>query len=144
MIDLKMKIAMNDNDRNIMIYKTSSVMMIVIIILGLLLAIVLGASISTMLSKQVKKIDLFAKGLGNGDLTQILSVDTEDEIGSIAKALNRSCENIKELVSEIIKSSKAVSSVSQEMTAITEEISSEMETINQSVEHISKGAEDFK
>ncbi len=143
MVDLKMKIAMDNNDKSKMIYKSSSIIMITIMVLGLLIALALGTSISTMISRQVKKIDLFAKALGNGDLTQTLNIETNDEMGSIASALNRSCENIKELVSEIRKSSKAVSNVSQEMSAITEEVSSEMEVIDESVKQISTGAENL-
>lgn len=140
-VDIKMEIAMDNNEKNIMIYKTSSSMMIAIIILGLLLVVGFGVLISTMISNQVKKIVLFTEAFGNGDLTQTLNINTKDEIGNIAKSLNRSCENIKELISNIIKSSETVSSASQEVSATTEEISSEMVMIDESVSQISKGAE---
>lgn len=143
LVELKMETAMDNNDRNIEIYKTSSARMIVLIILGLLLAVALGVLISTMISKQVKKVVLFTEAMGNGDLTQTINIDTKDEIGNIAKALNRTCQDIKELITKIINSSEAVGFVSQEMSATTEEISSQMMTIDQSVKQISKGAEDL-
>lgn len=143
LIELKMKNAMENNDKNIMIYKSSSVIMISIIIIGLFIAMVMGTLISVLISKQVKKIDLFAKSLGEGDFTHTLNIESKDEMGSIAKALNRSCSNINELVSEIIKGSNAVSLESREMSGITQKVSFEMDNIDESIEQISKGAEEL-
>ena len=130
------------NDNNLL-YTKSLYITIAMILIGLIFAITLGLSISLMISKQVKKVLLFAEALGNGDLTKSIEVDSKDEIGDLSKALNNASEKIKDLLSEIINSSADISSTSEELSATTEEISSKMEMVNESTEQISKGVQDL-
>ncbi|HEX9025375.1 MAG TPA: methyl-accepting chemotaxis protein, partial [Clostridium sp.] len=130
------------NDNNLL-YTKSLYITIAIILIGLIFAITLGLSISFMISKQVKKVLLFAEALGNGDLTKSIEVDSKDEIGDLSKALNNASDKIKDLLSEIINSSADISSTSEELSATTEEISSKMEMVNESTEQISKGVQDL-
>jgi len=124
-------------------YKSSSYLLISIIILGFMVAITLGLLISFMISRQVKKVLFFAEALGNNDLTKSIDVDSKDELGNLSKALNNSKTNIKNLIIEIMNSASDISATSEELSATTEEISSQMEVVNQSTEQIAKGVQDL-
>jgi len=125
--------ALNNSNYRIASYTTIS-----IVILGFIIAIALGLSLSLMISRKLKMIVLFAEALGNGDLTKAIQVDTEDEIGNLSKALNVANKNIKDLVIEIINGSSDISATSEELSATTEEISSQMNVVNESTDRISK------
>ncbi len=124
-------------------FKRSLYITISIILISLLLAVILGLSISFMISKQVKRVLIFAEALGSGDLTKTITVDSKDEIGDLSMALNNAKENIQNLIVEIMNSSSDISATSEELSATTEEIASKMEIVNESTEHISKGVQDL-
>jgi len=131
------------NDFNNAICKTSSYLMLIITVLGFIMSILLGVIISTMISKNLKKSLIFAKSLENGDLTQIIEINTKDEIGALAKALNHANAKIRELIEQIIDGANDISSSGQELSATTQEVSSKMEEIDESTEQISKGVQDL-
>lgn len=140
-IDLKTKLADNDYTSSISIYINSRNTVIAIIASGLLIAIALGILISNIISKQLKKILVFTEAIGEGDLTLTIDIDTEDEIGGVVKALNKSIGNIKNLISEITLSSQSIHESSEELSATVEQISSKMEVVNESTKEISRGVE---
>jgi methyl-accepting chemotaxis protein len=117
--------------------------MLIIIALGFIISILLGIIISTIISKNLRKALIFAKSLENGDLTHIIELNTKDEIGALAKALNNANKNIRKLISEIIDGSNDISSSGEELSATTQEVSSRMKEIDESTEQISKGVQDL-
>lgn len=117
--------------------------MITTIILGFITAVLLGVIIATIISNNLKKVLLYAQHLEEGDLTREIEISSKDEIGSMARALNKANENIRRLISVIIDGSNDISSSGQELSATTHEVSSKMNDINESIEQISKGAQDL-
>ncbi len=98
---------------------------------------------SMYITDNIRKIVKFAEALGNQDLTRMVNIDSEDEIGRLAMALNKSVSNIRILVSEISDSSQDISASSEELTATVEEISARMNVINESTRQISLGVQDL-
>jgi methyl-accepting chemotaxis protein len=133
----------NSYKENLKTYETSLYTIAIIIILGLIIAILLGSLISLWLSKQIKKVLEFAEALGKGNLTQSIDINTKDEIGSLAKALNAASKNVRNLIAEIINSASDISATSEELSATAEEVSSKMEIVNESTEQISRGVQDL-
>lgn len=142
-INNNLKAAQDSYEYNVLVYNNSFAFTAIMIIIGFLAAILLGLILSIIISKQIKQVLIFAEAIGNCDLTRIINIDSKDEIGSLAKALNRSVENIRLLISEIVSSSSDISAASEELSATTEEIASKIETINKSVDQISKGTQDL-
>ena len=131
------------NDSNNAIFKTTNFLVMIIGILGFIIAIALGSVVTIMISKSFKKVLIFAEGLENGDLTNSIEINTKDEIGDIARALNNANTKIKELIIQIIDGANNISSSGEELSASTQEVSAKMEGINESTEQISKGAQDL-
>ncbi len=135
--------AKNTNDINNLIFKKSFYLMIEIVAFGFIFAILLGTWISTVVSKQIKKILLFADALGNGDLTQRIAISSKDEMGKISNALNRAAENTRKLIAKIISNSQNISDSSEEIYKTIDGISMKMNNINEATKEISFGTEEL-
>lgn len=142
-VDYNVNAAGEDFKESQTIYNRATNSTFYIGIISIILAIVLGFVISKMLSKQIKSILHFAKAMGDGDLTMSVKVDSRDEIGLLAEAINKSGENIRGLIGEIISSAGDISAASEELSATTEEVSSQMEAVDESIGEISRGTQDL-
>lgn len=128
---------------NLRIFKESFNVMIISAIATFVVALFLGIIISLSITTKINKVVVFAQKLGEGDLTQQISIKSNDEIGTLIKSLNKATENIRYLISEVISSTADLSASSEEISATTEELSSKIEIINESSSHISSSAEDL-
>ena len=142
-IDLATNMAADDYNSSNATFKNSTILSISIIVIAIIAAIVLGIFISVVISRRLKDILAFSEAMGEGNLTVTINVDSNDEIGNVAKALNQSKENIKHLINEIMNGASDMSATSEELSATVEEVSSKMEVVNESVEQISKGVQDL-
>ncbi|MGV8981566.1 methyl-accepting chemotaxis protein [Clostridium sp.] len=130
-----------DYDNSQLSYHNAYIQIIAIISLGLIVAVMLGLIISLTTSRQIKKVLIIAQALGENDLSKTVDIDTKDEVGSLAKALNKAIISLKTLIGEISDSATDISATSEELSATTEEMLAEMEIINESVRQVSLGAE---
>ena len=144
-LDKEMKLAREmakaNYDNSQVLGNKSYVQIIVITALGFIFAISLGLIIAIAISRQIKKVLIVAQALGENDLSKTVDIDSEDEIGNLAKALNKAIINLKTLISEISESATDISATSEELSATTEEISAKMDIVNESVRQVSLGAE---
>lgn len=131
------------SENNTIRYIDSRITVILITIFVFIVAIVFGILMSLAISRRLKKIVIFSKALGDGDLTQKVDVKFKDEIGEVARALNKAKDNIKLLISEIVNSSSEVSSTSRGLSTTIEEVFSTMKNVTDSTEQIAKGMQDL-
>lgn len=131
--------AQNMNNENLISFKNASKFSMLISLLSFAIALTLGITISRWIAKRLNNIDIYAKALGDGNLTQVINITANDEIGSLAKSLNKAGEHIKELLTKIIDSSEEMTSSSEELTAVIEEINTKMENIDESTKQITEG-----
>ncbi len=96
----------------------------------ILFAIFLGILFSRPLIKSIKVLSEDMLKIGNGDLTVRTRVKSRDEIGLLARTLNKMAEELGQLMDKIkvtstrvSASADSVATASQETTASTEEIS---------------------
>ncbi|MCB2357643.1 methyl-accepting chemotaxis protein [Clostridium estertheticum] len=138
---LTMSMAKDDYKDSQLTYNSSYVKIIIITVLGLFVSIALGLIIGIAISRRLKKVLVVAQALGENDLSKTVDIDNKDEIGILAKALNKAILNLKTLISEISESATDISATSEELSATTEEISAKMDLVNESVREVSIGAE---
>ena len=131
------------SENNTIRYIDSRITVILITIFVFIFAIVFGILMSLAISRRLKKIVIFSKALGDGDLTQKVDVKFKDEIGEVARALNKAKDNIKLLISEIVNSSSEVSSTSRGLSTTIEEVFSTMKNVSNTTEQIAKGMQDL-
>ena len=112
-------------------------------IVGILIALILGYFISSMISKQLNKVTIFAKAFGEGDLTEKIDITGSDEIGILAAELNKAGGNVKSLIAEIISSATELSATSKEVSATALDVTEKIELINESTKQIAQGTEEL-
>ncbi|GBF35108.1 methyl-accepting chemotaxis protein I [Desulfocucumis palustris] len=69
--------------------------MIIILVIGVLLAVVLGFFISRIISRPIRKLAEAADSLALGDVNVKIEADTRDEIGMLAGSFRNMAENIR-------------------------------------------------
>ena len=111
-------------------------------VLSTVIAILFGLFLSGFIVNSLKKGVKFAKDLAQGDLTQTYDVNSKDEFGMLASALNDAVANTKNLIISLQESISTISSSSEELSATSEEISAQVQNVTASVEEISAGMQE--
>jgi len=98
--------------------------LIAIIVGSAALAIGLGFFIARLIGRPLAHTVDVLQAVGNRDLTRSLSVDTKDEVGEMAQALNQAVSEIREALGEVRVASEGVASAAEQLAASSEQLSS--------------------
>jgi len=118
----------------------------VFVIVGIGFSVILGRQITRPLVEVEKAIEAVA----DGDLTVNVNVKTNDEIGRVAQALNKTIRDIREIISSLADATRKLADTSREMSATTQQTSASVEevasTANQfsaTLDSMSSGAQEM-
>lgn len=99
----------------------------VVILIGLIAAVISGIIIAVLITRGIvnamTKGVAFAQAVSSGDLTAIIEINRQDEIGILANALKDMAAKLKNIVSEVKKAAANVAVGSQQMSITAEEMS---------------------
>lgn len=123
---------------------------IFVILLGSGLVYLLTASIT----RPIKKGIAMANALAEGDLTQVIEVNSKDEIGGLAHALNQVSQNFRNIIFNLQENSKIIAESSsllnqtsndiadgtRQQAAAAEEVSSSMEEMYANIQQSADNA----
>ncbi|MDR3463457.1 MAG: methyl-accepting chemotaxis protein [Beijerinckiaceae bacterium] len=104
-------------------YEQARTLLISVITVSLLVALAAGAWISLSIARGLAKAVGLANTVAMGDLTQVIEIKENDEIGDLLRALDRMAVKLREVVGESLSASSNVSSASQELAASAEQLS---------------------
>nr|WP_129409736.1 methyl-accepting chemotaxis protein [Marinitoga lauensis] len=141
------------NDSIKKLVKTSIIILVIILVLSIITSILFTNKLVNPLKEAVK---VFEK-VSNGDLTVKLEIKGKDEIAILAKSLNKTIDNLKRSMENIVEISKKLNDSSTDLATISEEnnvniekISSQSEIIEEntevlssSIEQVSSGVEEI-
>lgn len=130
--------ALNSNDN---VFSSAKLFILVTVIATFIIAVVIGVTMAKFIEGQLKKILKFARELENGNLTGVINIDSKDEIGNVAKALNKAMISIRELVTGIIENSESLNESSSQLSDTVVQMTQRLEIINSSTEDIYMGVE---
>ncbi len=86
----------------------ATMVLIATILLGIALAIGIGLLLTRQITGPINQIVDDSKKLGDGDLTIRIDIDSKDEIGQMAKALNDMLDNVAKPIRELAKNAEAM------------------------------------
>jgi len=109
------------------------------LVLGIILSLVIARGFAVPLGLAVDALEKVAAG----DLTVSLDVETEDEVGRMATALNRAVERLCETMQEVADSASNASSSSQQLAAASEAIATGAQEQASSLEETSASLEEI-
>lgn len=80
--------------------------------------------------------------LADGDLSfEKLTINSSDETGRLANALNQMQENLSKIISNIVQSSRTITNGSEELTQAANEVSEGTEQVAMTMQELASGAE---
>ncbi|HSQ40909.1 MAG TPA: MCP four helix bundle domain-containing protein, partial [Fibrobacteraceae bacterium] len=107
---------------------------LILLLIAVALAVFLGIWISRSITRPLGDVVLLANRVAEGDLSQKVSVSSEDEVGLLGKAINAMVDNLHQVVGGIKNNSQTVSSSAEELSAVSRQLlTSAEEMVNQSV-----------
>ncbi len=111
--------------------------LIIAIALGIIAFVLINTIISRNISNSLKRAVNLAGIIADGDLSDSLEIDQKDEIGQLAKALNRMTEKLRDIISVIIEGADSIDSASQQVTGAATQLSQGATEQASSVEEVS-------
>ncbi|NMM63195.1 methyl-accepting chemotaxis protein [Clostridium sp. P21] len=96
---------------------------------------------SKYIKDSIKKVHVLSEAIANGDLTNTIEVETQDEIGSMSNYLNIMTGKLKNTILNVSEGVQQVAAVSQEVSASSEQTQSASHEIAVSVSEIALGSE---
>ncbi len=137
--------AKDKSDSNSDTSKQITFIMISFIVIGMLLAIILGFFISSVISKPIKKLEEAADKMALGDVNISIASETKDEIGNLMASFAKMVENIREQVYAVGKIAEGDLTINVKVNSdndiLGRKLNEMIETNNQVLSDISNAAE---
>jgi methyl-accepting chemotaxis protein len=117
------------------------------ILMAVLISVSLFILIVTLISKNItnalnKGVD-FANKVANGDLTAMVELEQNDEVGKLAKALNKMVLNLRNVIESVNLSADNISSASQQVNSGSQQLSQGANEQASSTEEVSSSMEEM-
>jgi methyl-accepting chemotaxis protein len=130
-------------DDSAALYSATRTILFTIIGVGILFCMGIGYFIAQLISKPLQDTVGVLEKVAEGDLTVQLDLDTEDEVGQMAAALNRATESIRATLADVRKSADNMSSSAQQLAAASEQLASGAQEQASSLEETSATMEEI-
>ncbi|MEX1041521.1 MAG: methyl-accepting chemotaxis protein [Pirellulaceae bacterium] len=124
-------------------YATAFYFLVVTISGGTILALAIGIFIARIVAGPLNRAVTVLKIVAEGDFTTSLEIDTKDEVGDMANALNRAIVAMREALSDVRNVADGVASSSQELASASEEISTGAQEQASSLEETASSLEEI-
>lgn len=122
--------------------QTSTVWLLFIVSgVAVLVAILLGVSITRSILSPLRKIVAGIDSLGNNDLTTRVDINTKDEIGFMAGRFNETVEGLSRVMRKILTSSGQVSHAAEQISAASEQLATGAEEQQYQLSEVSTAVE---
>ncbi|HYX97358.1 MAG TPA: methyl-accepting chemotaxis protein [Geodermatophilus sp.] len=108
-------------------YRATRTTLVVLVVAGVLVALGLGVLVARSMTRGVREAQRVAEALAAGDLTVTSGLDSRDEVGRMAAALDAARENLRAVVASVAASADAVAASSEELSASSSQISASAE-----------------
>ena len=122
-------------------YVSAQMLIIGFILVALAVSIGLSVGIGRMISRPLRQTVEVLEGLAEGRLDQQLDVDTTDEIGQMAAALNRAMVRLREVMGAMGNSAQGLASASEELSAVSSQMKGSAEESALQAQSVSAAAE---
>lgn len=123
MIDLNTAQVEKFKERSHIHVSRSKTVMVASMILGVISAVILGLILAHSVTKPIEQGVNFAEKVANGDLSHKLDIDQKDEIGTLAKALNKIVSQLGHMFGDIASSVETLFTSSTDLSNISQQMS---------------------
>ncbi|GII25653.1 methyl-accepting chemotaxis protein [Planosporangium mesophilum] len=124
------------------LYTTARNRTIGLVVVGVLLALVLGVAVARSIRRPVATMVTALERLADGDLNQDVDVRSDDEIGRMGHALRQALGNLRETVSAVARSASMLSSSAGTLSATSRQISAAAQETSNRAGQVSSAADE--
>lgn len=111
---------------------------LLIIIVAMVIGFILAYLLARSLANPIINLKKSAEKVASGDLTEIISLDRQDEIGLLASAFNRMVNNLNSIIENVQLTGNKVLDTSRQLSNATEQSGASIEEIAASANHFSQ------
>jgi methyl-accepting chemotaxis protein len=129
------------NELETIISNISTTLIIFLLIAVFVFALII-IFISRYISKNINEVLIGMNKMAAGDLTYRMDVESEDEIGKLAQAYNKTANSQKEMLAEIQMEISELSAQSEELASSGQEVERAAEQVGGAIENVASGAEE--
>lgn len=116
--------------------------MILISVFIILLCISIAFFLIKVITNPINKLMITIMALGEGNLTQKSGIQSEDEIGQMATAIDNSIESLRTVLNNMTNNSNILSSSSEELSSVATQIAASTEEMNSQSGTIASASEE--
>lgn len=141
-VGFKLAISIPEEELNAPI-KSLMTKLAIVIFISLLIVIISVMIFAGYLTNSINGVKNFAMAIADGDLTQQIKVKSSDELGDMAKYLNKMTSSMQDIVKTVIGQSKEVAVASEDLSANVQEMAAKLDIINDSMKNIDTGIQEL-
>jgi methyl-accepting chemotaxis protein len=118
---------------------TMITILIIAVIAGLAISVYVGRLVANPLSSTIEVLN----GVAGGDFTRRLDINTRDEVGLMAAALNQTIDQMRNALLDVKQSSENVAAASEELASASQQLSSGAQQQASSLEETAASLEEI-
>jgi methyl-accepting chemotaxis protein len=108
-------------------YRSNERTVVVLLVVGLSLALALGLWVARLVVRPLRQVSEVLSAVGDRDLTRRVELDSRDELGVMAGALNRATEGMRGALQTIDQSAGSLAAASAQMSGVSTQIAASAE-----------------
>ena len=132
--EINQKAANDARAESVTAYQTARIIVIVLIVLAVAIAIVIALVISRSINAPLEQAVVSARQIAEGDLTQRINKDGDDELTRLAEALQQMQQKLRDAIGHIASSASQLASAAEELNAVTDESARAIQQQNDEVQ----------
>lgn len=118
---------------------TVAIAALISLLLGIVIAFIITRRITIPLLHTVRVMNEMAEG----NLSERLTVQTNDEIGEMGKSINKTCDSLAKVIKDIQENAQTLASASEETSAIATQMASGANEMNSQASTIASATEEM-
>ncbi len=110
-------------------------------IILIIIAVGIAYFFSSRIGKAIEEIDEKTRQVSSGDLTARVSINRKDELGNLAKSLNKMVDDLKNIVVDIDAKSEEVNASAENLSEDLEQAGESADQVSKAIEQVASGAD---
>jgi len=132
--DLNNKAAADARTESIATYSSAKLAVIVLIVIAVIIALLIATVIARSISQPLSQAVMSAQYIADGDLTQPLTTEGNDELTQLSTALVQMQKKLRDAISHISSSSSQLASAAEQLNVVTDESAKALQLQNDEVQ----------
>jgi methyl-accepting chemotaxis protein len=133
--------ASQGRDHTQSVYSQARTLIIIFLLFAVALGVGLGLFVTRMVVVPLRKVSRVLDAMAEGDLTKSANVESRDEVGQMARALDRARTEMNGAISALAGSATSLSAASEELSSVSTQIAASAEQMSAQSNVVAAAAE---